>query len=79
MFLFPLNSYQKIHSNTYERNMAYSIACYWCYNSAWKTLVAMVSGHQYQYELLLYFSVNIVIGYSLSKVSCVTSTRKMLY
>jgi len=22
-----------------------------CYNSAWKTLVAMVSGHQYQYEL----------------------------
>jgi len=62
MFLFPLNSYQKIHSNTYERNMAFSIACYWCYNSAWKTLVAMVSGHQYQYELLLYFSVNIVIG-----------------
>ena len=69
----------KIHSNTYERNMAYSIACYWCYNSAWKTLVAMVSGHQYQYELLLYVSVNIVIGYSLSKVSCVASTRKMLY
>jgi len=32
------------------------------YNSAWKTLVAMVSGHQYQYELLLYVSVNIVIG-----------------
>jgi len=27
------------------------------YNSAWKTLVAMVSGHQYQYELLLYMLV----------------------